>query len=174
MEQQYYTPNVEDIRVGYECFWVKDPIKDLTDDNLIPIIFTPKKLSSALFPPFNWEREDTDNLRPNLTSYKVSYLTKEQIEAEGWKITSDINTHTTFEKIDGFLDEEEDSTGWYYELILFNKRIYLYRYQINYGKPDKPYPGQGDGNIIYSGQCPSINEFRTIMKLLNINNESNN
>src|SRR5690349_1045398 len=81
---KYFQPDISDIRVGYECFFVKDHNLPLEKTNLHPVKFTAKQVAAALYPPYRWEREDSDEFEPNLMSYKVPYLTKEQIEAEGW------------------------------------------------------------------------------------------
>lgn len=117
MENKYYTPSIEDIRVGYECetqvdpypYWVKTIIEN--GDCLNFIIEK------------DWQ-------------IRTSYLTKEQIEAEGWEYTH----HNRFIKDVYYLD--------------FDRTGLLISY--------------GEGTYCYDGACPSINEFRTIIKLLNI------
>jgi hypothetical protein len=139
-ENKYYIPNITDLRVGYECEWIKDHNKECSDDNRVKIVFGPKLLAAVLFSPMNWEREETDNLVPNLMSYKTPYLTKEQIEAEGWVIDDS-----------GFLTKGK----WYLD---DNYEPNTRRISIQ--------NEESDGS--YVGNCPSINEFRTICKLLNI------
>jgi hypothetical protein len=73
------------------------------------------------------------------------YLTKEQIEAEGWKqISSEILTHGYFLKGECRLELLEDS-------IICIRNGYWY--------PE---------NTIYKGECKDINTFRKIIKLLGI------
>jgi hypothetical protein len=85
---KYYTPDISELYVGYECFWIKDLIKDITKDNLIPITFTSKKLSSTLFPPIQWEHEDTDNFKPNLMSYRTKFLDSDDIISLGFTVNA--------------------------------------------------------------------------------------
>lgn len=150
MENKYFTPSIEDIRVGYECFWIKDHNEGLTESNLIKIVFTPKQLASTLFPAINWEREETDNFRPNLMSYIIPYLTKEQIEAEGWEeIPRELNGLGRY----SYLKKGEI-------FITFQEKINHIEFH-NDGDYDTH-------ESFYKGKCPSINEFRFINKLLNI------
>ena len=71
MEDQYYTPEIEDITIGYECELLRITIGeyDTKPDNI-------------------WVRSIVDkyefiNLSKSTT--RTPYLTKEQIEKEGWK-----------------------------------------------------------------------------------------
>jgi hypothetical protein len=158
MENKYFTPDIEDICIGYEY----------------------EKYSIGLqmvygrFLPDN-ERDDELKWRPNIIkcgsdilgleagSYpnedepykafktlwkdyiRVPYLTKEQIEAEGWKqISSEILTHGYFLKGECRLELLEDS-------IICIRNGYWY--------PE---------NTIYKGECKDINTFRKIIKLLGI------
>lgn len=84
MENKYYTPDISELYVGYETYWIKDHIKELNEDNLVPVIFTSKKLSSTLFPPIQWEHEDTDDFKPNLMSIRTKYLDSDDIISLGF------------------------------------------------------------------------------------------
>lgn len=74
VESKYFTPSIGDIRIGYECelFWNQD---HLTENFWDKIIVGDKGLEDI-----NWEfRIDNNQVR-------VLYLTKEQIQQEGWKL----------------------------------------------------------------------------------------
>ena len=139
MEKEYYTPDIEDLYIGYEYnkialngasleSWNSDDISEsstLTALDLINII--------------KWYIEDCVPLE-NLIS--VFYLTKEQIMAEGWNLEIDNGDIQTF-------------------LKGRNRLIYSYFSRILW-LDDAVRGGQIAGGV----KCPSINEFRKIFKLL--------
>ena len=82
--------------------------------------------------------------------FRVPYLTKEQIEAEGWEF---IKHHA---EIEGY-EFEKDEYSLYVEFD-FRGEIYL-----------KIYSGEHYDEFNYfSGKCKDINTFRKICKLLEI------
>lgn len=139
MEKEYYTPDIEDLYIGYEYnkialngasleSWNSDDISEsstLTALDLINII--------------KWYIEDCVPLE-NLIS--VFYLNKEQIMAEGWNLEIDNGDIQTF-------------------LKGRNRLIYSYFSRILW-LDDAVRGGQIAGGV----RCPSINEFRKIFKLL--------
>lgn len=133
MENKYYTPKIEDIRMGYECEFVRQGFADcwysvvIDDDNILNCIGPLNAQGTTVFR--EWD-------------IRTPYLTKEQIEVEGWAFTGESNSaynNLLFRKSTWFL--------W-----LNEKEIWL----------------QKGNQMKYDGPCPSINEFRTICKLLNI------
>ena len=83
---------------------------------------------------------------------RTLYLTKEQIESEGWTIG---NT--------GGLE-----CGCVNGICMFSKRPWTLGY--NFKNKCMKISTLGDSSDIrYEGECKSINEFRTIIKLLKIN-----
>jgi len=136
-EEKYYTPDISDLRVGYEC-----ETKDCSDsryDNWAKTILTPSFLDET-YKIEGWIEQ----------SYiRTAYLTKEQIEAEGWEYSFQ----------EGLLE------------------IHNYIFKENTSAPPillRHYPQMKALRIIqeeqqlFKGQCPSINELRYISKLLNI------
>ncbi len=89
-ENKYFTPSIEDIRVGYECEyknrknWVKT------------VLIDPEIIRTIAF--------DSLTLYNNRNKYllegiiRVPYLTKEQIKAEGWKFEYGLTDHMYFSK----------------------------------------------------------------------------
>jgi hypothetical protein len=117
---QYFTPDISDLYIGYECEifheGINEWIKHTIDENsVVHLMF----------------------LHPRTPS-----LTKEQIEAEGWK---ESETPEFFDRIgnDRWFINWEPKFNW-----------------INIGDNESQYE--------YSGACPSINEFRKICKWLGI------
>jgi len=126
--KQYYTPEISDIRVGYECEY-------------------------RVGEKYKWNKHIVENLHTDREGYGISelesylkegnlrtpYLTKEQIEAEGWE---------RYKKNIGRLE---------YSIVFYKNTIEIYEMDETGYRVCK-----------YNGNCPSINEFRTICKLLNI------
>lgn len=143
--EMYYTPEKEDIRIGYQCETQKviqawthsiDFIirTDLTYDENWELTIIDLPLSGNLSVDHCLELLESEHLR-------VPYLTKEQIEAEGWV---ESHSHGVFEKGDfklGYLGNEDNSPQIWIKCIYHMK---------------------------YEGDCKSINELRYISKLLKI------
>jgi hypothetical protein len=127
-EDKYYVPEISDFRIGFEYEfqgipkgWHKMIFSE--EDNLKTMRYNIEKLEDAI---------------------RVPYLSKEQIEKEGWKqrVTEDDTW---------YLGEQRD-----YDLIKARKSHY---YIIM----------NNDSDItLFSGEIKSINEFRYICKLLKI------
>jgi hypothetical protein len=130
-QNKYFTPSIEDIRVGYEC-----------------------EVNSGILPGFRegWTNEvlNQENTAYYLkfgsvkSMFRVPYLTKEQIEKEGWEF---IWAHP------GELQFRKNGNQ-----IAFNFLKYTLLIQIG-----------SDDSFSYKGECKDINTFRYICKLLGIN-----
>lgn len=142
MENKYYTPDIEDICVGYECERDFSEIREAED-----------------WKPTIIEQDDFKSFF--IEDIRVPYLTKEQIEAEGWKFKG--------KSVDLWWEKEGDFQigNWTsYKIVMHygmkghvgnqDCRLYIYA------------EDRGDEHRLYEGNCPSINEFRKICKLLNI------
>ena len=152
---QYYNSNLSDIITDNEIYFIKDLNKEIVEDNLIKSILTPKQVAGILFPPLNWERKQTENYTPNLGSYLLKYLTKEQIEAEGWERQ----------------DNKYDDKSYKYPEIgeIYKKRdLYISFYEKLKEIEIHNNHEYSDRKTYYDGYCPSINEFRYICSLLKI------
>jgi hypothetical protein len=133
MKNKYFTPDIKDIRVGFVAEWLQE-------------IDTPSEY---------WELRTLQHY--NLTTaarslalikkptVRVPYLTKEQIEAEGWKYDLD--------QTDGAITFVKKVKGRYYELHFNSKKKEVL---INHSSDSLPF------------KCNDINTFRTIIKLLGI------
>ncbi len=134
---KYYTPDIEDIRVGYEC-----EVYGQTTTKLIKNVDFHKVIVGL---HMEVGQKVGINQIPNLLKkgyIKVPYLTKEQIENEGWRMVWNEGNSIVYEK-----DE-----------LVITTFIGFKRIKINYKS----------GYQLFDGICPSINEFRQIIKLLNI------
>lgn len=139
MEQEpnYFTPSIEDIHVGYEFeAFLANPKKK--DRVWKPQIYENKWVDKYL--DFEYMLKEG--------RIRVPYLTKEQIEKEGWK---------------------KQGSNKFYEKHKNSKIYYLWvtenRISINEGMFGLLYWKVPQ---IYRGECKDINTFRHISKLLNI------
>jgi hypothetical protein len=151
--EKYYTLSIKDIRVGYECeVWVEywnDEYKgnewkswtvshqdiQYGDSKGVTVI-------GLLYPHFSEPR------------IRTPYLTKEQIEAEGWEVkeTHWSGSNFSFEK------------GNYGGVQLRDGRVAIIMLDVTLDD----YTCNTSNGQLYLGKCPSINEFRFINKLLGI------
>lgn len=154
MENKYFAPVIEDIRMGYEYeYRVGDKFK--WQEGKILNLSTDRDgwgLSELLY------YLEEGNLR-------VAYLTAEQIEAEGWVGLPSVSPFTgktnQWRKINGI-----------HETGIFNEdHIYAMEYegttlkiQLEWQSSWNRFTGQ-----IYEGECKCLNTFRYICKLLKIN-----
>lgn len=141
MNDKYFTPEIEDIRVGYEC--------EIREYNNTPYYkYTFKK------DEFMWgdtEGETTISKYYN-NIIQTLYLTREQIEAEGWKFNT-------------YFSSGGDRGGSIYQKIIGENHytlsgfiaITIHKWNSQYGT-----------STLYRGECKDINTFRYICKLLNI------
>lgn len=134
MENKYFTPDIEDIRVGYECE-KEDSIKGYE-----PYTFDLKGVRDAIQDEISDYRE---------AWFRTPYLTKEQIEAEGWRCIHWREYlwekgNKTIHFFNGQKEDNDDST-------------YLSIFTIH-----------NSSKVLFEGECKDINTFRYICKLLNI------
>ena len=142
MESKYYTPELEDLKIGYICQ------NRLTGKGWLNLEITEK---DAVYMSFFIKCLKEDNLR-------TEYLTKANIESLGWKINIEYNHFSRC----GF---EKDN---YY--LLLDTRNEIPFIKIIYKDPSKEENSWivAPEHFQISIQCPSINELKTILKLLSI------
>ncbi len=172
MENKYFTPAIEDIHIGYECEKYSIGLQ-MVNDRFLPdnerddeLKWRPNiiKCGSDIL---GLEAESYPNEDEVYKSFKtlwkdyirVPYLTKEQIEAEGWEYK-----HTYKDPM------------YYDERIFFEKRKSdkkedIWKLQLEYYKNNlvRIHIDQGHDWKRFLGECKDINTFRKITKLLNIN-----
>lgn len=143
IEMKYFTPSIEDIRIGYEAevnwgyYRNPDGTKSSNPDGWKPVVF--KGVDEAV------------RKYHSLGMYRVPYLTKEQIEAEGWEITAREVKAPPYE-VDWINAKKGEHTLWIN--LAMHKSMHM-------GISDKIYN-------VFRGQCKDINTFRYIIKLLGI------
>lgn len=137
MENKYFTPDIEDLCIGYE------------------LVSNLEKLGLGMGrAPLRISKDNISHVLSNIDNYEVPHLTKEQIEAEGWKERT--------------LNSNEQA------LLLFSKNGYDLRIYKDYVyRFSKLIVGAGMmpnwDKVLFEGECKDINTFRTICKLLKIN-----
>lgn len=139
-ENKYFTPDIEDIRVGYKCEWRNSNEEDIWRTTMI-------SNSEDLYHIINSIQQNLD------TKYRTLYLTKEQIEAEGWKES----------EVDKLLHKDRYKTQFAIVYTDDKKYIFLHIVHENQSEKDLKAPQY------FAGRCNDINAFRYITKLLNIN-----
>jgi hypothetical protein len=163
MEQsrQYYTPDIEDLFIGYECEanLVSTAVsllgEDVTKIEMLPI-YERAVISSDPWGSFSISQALTCL---NDSRLRTSYLTKEDIEKEGWKLTGK-SIRLWFEK-EGYF-ELPISPG--HKVVKYILQLDLDYHGIHI---EGFFGGESEG-VLYEGLCPSINEFRKICKSLGI------
>lgn len=125
---KYFQPEISDIRVGYEA-----------------------EFDLAGFGKEGWQFVKFQGVDKAVRCYhekglyRVPYLTQEQIEAEGWRV----------------------SVGKDFRVTLFRKDNYTLGYNWE-EKSIKIVTFGENSHTLYNGECKDINTFRYITKLLGI------
>lgn len=140
-EEQYYTPVIEDFRIGYECeadiSFYTNAFKPTWNTNTL------KGVGSEIIKYHSWGM------------YRTAYLTKEQIETEGWLFQKNLTPRTkVFFKGNNLVN------------ILYNFENHRLRVAVR--AKVGVHINLSGWDQIFDGQCKSINEFRTIIKLLGV------
>lgn len=137
MENKYFTPDIEDIRVGYEYEYLSGHPQEEGNTSW-------NKWTLDKGDPFIGWRLDGFKRLIEQKMIRTPFLTKEQIEAEGWNFLGD----ELYTRMD---DGHEISC----ELHPIN-RIHIYYLENN------------EVDSRFFGECKDINTFRQIQKLLKI------
>ena len=149
MENKYFTPGIADIYVSYELEWKSQIIKQdweitVCDIDLISIIYD--------------EYEHADIEEPFNQQFRVPYLTKEQIEAEGWELIQIYPKGACiFQK--GTKEEGYELTCDFTEHRVHFTELYFCGLDDEYTRTKLTWR---------SLECKDINTFRKICKLLEI------
>lgn len=146
----YFVPDIEDIRVGYEC-------EMYTHRFLEGYGWNKQILGSTLVAAIVTHSNELEK------GIKTPYLTKEQIEAEGWKPVNTgglengcMNGRCAFTKGNYFLiipSQPNTKLGNRIEIVMVDVLKDDYNEWTSNGR-------------MYLGECRCINDFRLIMKLL--------
>lgn len=165
VDVKYFTPEISDLRVGYECEIQTNYGYEAFNKG--EEIWNPVTIKYKIEENNVYTHELTDIIHmfeDGVQPVRVAYLTKEQIEAEGW----DYFPSLLFEGQDG---EDAFFEGFHRQI---NKDLWytvIYESDSNNLWIQKRYYRNEVSQVwedLYKGKCKSINEFRTIIKLLEI------
>ncbi len=136
----YYIPALEDLRVGYECETKCYPYPDYVHTTID-------------------DGEDIQFVKDRIWDIRTPFLTKEQVEADGW-ISKDVPFNDMLIWAVYFRAEKKvDDTITYSVTYQMDHQLLVQRIVTNIEGTKIPM-------IVFSGTCLSINEFRTILKLV--------
>ena len=145
----YFVPDIEDIHVGYECeilYW-----EGQIQEKYRPYVVEAVTIRKSKFSSAGYLSDLFD-----VNAIRVPYLTKEQIEAEGWK------EHLTYPSGEIIFINKTTKDGQ--ELLFKSGQHLMVITHIWWdGLNEKVHRKQ-----IYSGECQDINTLRKITKLLGI------
>lgn len=151
MDNKYFTPDIEDIRVGYECEthqtkYDRDNPEN-SYDRWIPISLSDENVRYL----FNYNASKIGGL-----GLRTSYLTKEQIEAEGWEWVDYSKANVDYKEA--------------YFKHTSNPKKALLELRLNYlDEPNMLWIYNRAGlSTLYWGECKDVNTLRYICKLLKI------
>lgn len=156
-DKKYYSPSIEDMRIGYECEmqtnngYIKGVYPDILECNTELNEFGKDSLMKAAH-----------------AILRTEYLTKEQMEAEGWEQYNE-----------GYGEHHQPWYIPYKHKTIKNLKLEYTPYLKDHEKiscyltiyEDCNKEGEKYKEHIhtkYSGKCPSVNEFRQIMKWVGI------
>lgn len=148
MEDKYYIPDIEDIHIGYEG--------EILIDKWEPFVLDKERVDH--YSKWGGDACDIDDIFSHLKygQIRTKYLTKKDIESEGWEI---------------FKEHKYDDRNYKYPEIgkIYTKgNKYLSFYESINEIEIHNNEEYSDRQTWYDGKCKSINELKTISKLLNI------
>ena len=153
MENKYFIPDISDIRIGYE-YEEYHPV--WTSEGIDESFWVHKVFKEPLM--YGTTISDKIDLR----HIRVPFLTKEQIENERWELAEVLEEDddgndmfsTGFEK---YINED----NWYSFVKKEDNKIIIYKswYRNSVVRLTR---------VLFYGKCRCINDFRLIMKMLNI------
>lgn len=151
--KQYYTPSIEDIRVGYECERYSGYGSHVTNDRSHEDWWKPFQIKETDYYSHVEGGCEMDDIFGDLKNNRLRtpYLTKEQIENEGWVVVNDEGENYIL-----FAKKDWSLTFWEYDGTSVRIEIY-------FGDFETDVPEN------FKGDCPSINELRKIVKLVTDN-----
>ena len=155
MEDKYFIPSIEDIRIG----WEGEVCPNLGyDDNWEPIIGKCEEIPGKGVKDCNLDVLTYDCLVDGYIGIRVPYLTQEQIEKEGWEYKTTNKIRCWYE-----IESPEDGGNWYGYYIY--KAQLIHDPEMNYVKISFCFDCI-EWETVFEGECKCINTLRSVMKLL--------
>lgn len=146
--EKYFTPDITDLCIGYECevCWSRAYAPHIWEPLVIGYKDDKGAYESTLM-------ELVHGLDDGYLSIRVPYLTVEQIEAEGWKITYRECKEKPY-KVDWINAVKGDYDLWMNLALHKDMKLGINKTR---------------NAALYRGQCKDIHTFRKLTKLLGIN-----
>lgn len=159
MENKYFTPEISDIRIGYECEILTSASTEYGEHVPESERWMKIKLGLSTVKMGDNFVKDVFFYQHSSETIRVPFLTKEQLEAEGWIEEG---------KMHGNLLMDYKNSNSLYITFGYGEFIYKNNDIFPYIRIFDSWDSHKTLNMMYTGICPSINEFRQIMKLLNV------
>ena len=153
-KEKYFIPEISDLFVGYECeiinYASNNYNKDKSTCKWNKLVLKKEHLFSS-YDGSSFLETCVSCL--NFGELRVPFLTKEQIESEGWKKTWENIKDIDDNEDCGYKLSSKDNI-WHIIFEPNNKNMLIFK--------------NNEGSHYFNGKIKSINEFRTIMKFLEI------
>ena len=159
-DPNHYTPEMEEFYLGYEFE-----------------LYVRGGWEKKVWGEFEWNHSELEQFKDDYMKLahaivRTPFLTKEQIEAEGWRHTGGkliSSAAQYFKKSVGEYIEDDDCTGFEYRMYYTasTHRMSIDALTISYGEARNSCY-EGDCDTVFKGEIKSINEFRTLMKWIGI------
>lgn len=153
-ENKYYTPSIEEFRVGFEYEYTTIGTVEVNPNRFIT---TPGKtwLKEIVTEDFKFE-----DIRRSIffKTIRVKYLDKEDIEGLGFKYSSN---YADFPKL-GFLEESKVFTDKLQYLLYYDPTNLQCKIERIYNC------GTGEDDFLFNGTIKNISELKVLLKQLGI------
>lgn len=159
-KEKYFVPDIEDIRVGYECeiqVDIRTSEGEKVDTMWQPYIFKKQDIAVSRKEEKSFTLTDILCFHNNI---RVPYLFKEQIEAEGWEYKQTNKIRYWYEK------ESPEIGGNWYGYYIYKAKL-IHDPEMKYLKILFSFDAVED-ECVFEGECKDINTFKQIQKLLHI------
>lgn len=156
-KDKYFTPEIKDIRIGYEC--------EVESNNIwIPVILKSGIFEDEFCQMFQTTNNESYHYQDNI---RVPYLTEEQIIKEGWKKIDIIRNGGSIS-----FSKNINKENFYKLMYNYSNRIKystnIIIHKVNYDLGMYGICPTIEEEIIYNGDCKDLNTIKLIMKLLGI------
>jgi len=142
-DKRYFTPDIEDIRVGYEC----EMSMDTKEKNWRKVIIRQED-----FTPYSWYDHHQERPTYRQVVFRTPYLTGEQIEAEGWTFKQTNKIRYWYEKTN------PEVGGNWYRYKIYNAKL-IHDPEMNLVKILFSFDAVED-ECVFEGECKDISTFK--------------
>lgn len=170
MENKYYTPNIEDIFIGYECELFLPKNDWFKAEEWRPFKISENGYSKS--GPYGGDLSELDEVCSliKLGQVKTKYLSKEDIESEGYERQNNWFDDTKTQRLGMIPDYKKETDFGSIRLYLkdFNFPHQHVSIEIYVKAKEVDIFNMSMKHFVYHGPIKSINEFRKLCKILEI------